>query len=136
MLQAIDYFDHEADIGIIGRGIDVESAFINGARAMFAIMTDISRVSPTQCFEINFIEADLELAFVTWLNLLLGKARENSVIFSKFTLSRQADVWRGTASGDEWREIYTLGTEVKGATLTMLKVTKNELWEACCVVDV
>ena len=35
-----NYFDHEADIGIIGRGKTIEQAFINTAEALFAIMVD------------------------------------------------------------------------------------------------
>lgn len=33
-----DFFDHDADIGIVGRGATLEAAFETAARAMFSIM--------------------------------------------------------------------------------------------------
>lgn len=37
---------------------------------------------------IEFEEADVELALVRWLNLLLGKAREHGLVFARFRLER------------------------------------------------
>ncbi len=136
MLTKFDYFDHDADIGIIGRGSDIETAFINAACAVFNIMTDLSLVIPQQDITISFEEADNELALVTWLNLLLGKARENSLIFCQFDLHREGESWMGHGRGERWRNDIPRGTEVKGATLTMLTVHKNDHWEARCIVDV
>ena len=38
------YFEHDADIGVIGRGAILEEAFEGAVRATFAIMTDIEKV--------------------------------------------------------------------------------------------
>jgi SHS2 domain-containing protein len=137
MAKRIDYFDHDADIGIIGRGQSIESAFVAAAEAVFSIMTNISIIKPTKSITIEFTESDPELALVIWLNLLLAKARESNVIFSKFALQNINDHWLGSASGETWQEQTLRGTEVKGATLTMLSVKKQRgEWKACCVVDV
>ena len=40
------YFDHEADIGIIGRGETVEQACAAAAEATFAVMVDSAAVRP------------------------------------------------------------------------------------------
>jgi SHS2 domain-containing protein len=135
-MKKIDYFDHEADIGIMGRGNNLEEAFVNAALAVFNIMTDTSLVPPEHKVLITFEENDQEFAFVTWLNLLLAKAREGGMVFSKFELTHTCSEWLGYAYGAKWRDEFSRGTEVKGATLTMLSVKKNFLWEACCVVDV
>jgi SHS2 domain-containing protein len=46
-------------------------------------------------------------------------------------------LWKVEARGEPWREELERGTEVKGATLTMLSVRHSESgWEARCVVDV
>lgn len=132
-----NYFDHEADIGIIGRGTSLEQAFINGAEAVFGIMTDLSSIAPLQCVAINFDEEEIELAFVSWLNLLIAQAKIRGLIFSRFELKHKDPHWFGKAYGEAWREDTIRGTEVKGATLTMLSVKKlNHHWEARCVVDV
>lgn len=61
-----DTFAHDADIGVIGRGPTVEAAFADAARAMFGVMTDVARVRPLRRIDIDFCEADPELALVTW----------------------------------------------------------------------
>jgi SHS2 domain-containing protein len=135
-LKDIDYFDHDADIGIIGRGRTVEEAFTAAARAVFSIMTDLNLVHTNHHIEIAFEETDEELALITWLNILLAKAKEQDLILSSFQLYRDGAKWMGIAFGDHWQPHYSRGTEVKGATLTMLKVLKNQACEVRCVVDV
>lgn len=131
------YFEHDADIGIVGRGASIEDAFESAARATFAIMTDISAVRHEETAPIEFEEADEELALVRWLNLLLGTARERGLIFGRFWIERDGVRWRGGASGERWRAQLERGVEVKGATLTALVVKHDEKgWEARCVVDV
>lgn len=131
------YFAHDADTGVVGRGATLEEAFEAAARATFAIMTDIAQVQPTESLNVEFEEADRELALVRWLNLLLGLARERGLALGRFWIERDGVVWRGGAAGERWRQGLERGVEVKGATLTMLEVKETAAgWEARCVVDV
>ena len=131
------YFDHDADVGVIGRGATLEEAFESAAAGTFEIMTDLGAVRRERSVRVEFEEADVELALVRWLNLLLAVAREHGMIFAEFRLEREGVVWRGMASGEAWRRELERGVEVKGATLTMLRVEKRDGgWEARCVVDV
>jgi SHS2 domain-containing protein len=135
--QGDEYFDHDADVGVIGRGATVEEAFEAAARAMYALMTDIRAVREERSVPLEFEEADVELALVRWLNLLLGLSHEEGLIFGRFWLERDGVRWRGGASGEPWRPELERGVEVKGATLTMLQVRQSkDGWEARCVVDV
>ncbi len=137
MLTEPRYFDHDADIGIVGLGETVESAFVDAARAMFAIMVDIDSVAPTHEVEVAFEEDDLEFALVTWLNELLAAARADGLVFGAFDLKRDGATWRCRAWGEPWNERHERGVEVKGATLTMLSVEHGDGgWEARCLVDV
>lgn len=137
MEQHFRYFDHDADIGIIGHGPTLENAFVAAAEAMFAIMADTRALSPNQCVPISFDESDPELALVTWLNMLLTEARERGMVFCSFELARQDGHWQGRACGEPWHEGLERGTEVKGATLTMLSVKQDsDGWTVSCVVDV
>ena len=133
-----NYFDHEADIGIIGRGQTIEKAFVNAAEALFAIMIDnLNAIQKKASVNIHFTESDSEIALVIWLNLLVGEARAHNLIFGHFTLTHKNNDWHGEAFGEPWHDQMIRGTEVKGATLTMLSVrVKNGIWEARCVVDV
>lgn len=131
------YFAHDADIGVMGRGATVEEAFVNCARALFAIAADPAAIRPSGQFEVAFEEDDLEMALVTWLNLLLPESRCRGMALCRFALERDGPRWRGTAWGEPWRPGIERGVEVKGATLTMLSVRPvGDGWEARCVVDV
>ncbi len=134
---AYSYFEHGADIGVRGQGRSLEEAFAAAATAVFAIMTDLNRVCAERVIELQFEEEDQELALVVWLNLLLASAREERMVFRDFRLRREGRNWHGEAVGEPWREGLTRGTEVKGATLTMLSCSQHDgRWEAACVVDV
>ncbi len=137
MHEPYAYFEHDADMGIVGRGERIEEAFEHAATAMFAMMADPAQIRPQASVAIEFEEADAELALVTWLNLLLGEARSRALIFGRFRLRRDGDRWSGTAEGEPWRDGLERGVEVKGATLTGLAVTQQDgIWDARCVVDV
>jgi SHS2 domain-containing protein len=131
------YFDHDADIGVVGRGKTIEEAFEGAARATFAIMADPGQVGPVHTIALDFEEADVEIALVRWLNLLITLAREHRMVFCRFRVERDGVHWRGAADGEAWRPGLDRGVEVKGATLTMLQVKQGAAgWEARCVVDV
>lgn len=130
-------FEHGADVGIYGRGPDPAAAFRAAARAMFALMTDPDKVEPREQVAFAFDEPDVELALVTWLNLLLAHAADRGLALGRFMLRRQGAHWQCEAWGEPWRAGLEPGTGVKGATLTMLSVTeRGGTWDARCVVDV
>ena len=136
-MRAYEYFDHDADIGVVGRGATAEEAFESAAEAMFALMADPASLRDSAEISVSFVEDDLELALVQWLNALLGAAREGGLVLRRFVLSRNGSRWDGRAWGERWRGDTERGVEVKGATLTMLSVKPGATgWEARCVVDV
>ncbi|MGB5965152.1 MAG: archease [Sulfurimonadaceae bacterium] len=131
------YFDHDADIGIIGRGPTLERAFESAAEAMFAIMAE-ELPEPLE-IEVSFVfeEEDVEFALVRWLNCLLAHAQSRAIVLGRFELRREGSLWRTKAWGTLWSKEIVRGVEVKGATLTMLSVEERAgLWEARCIVDV
>jgi SHS2 domain-containing protein len=134
---AYEYFDHDADVGVIGRGDSVAEALVAAARATFALTCDIDSVDPRERIDVAFDEADPEFALVTWLNELLARANERGMALGRFELRRDGDRWLGAGWGEPWRDDIERRTQVKGATLTMLAVTRDGgQWEARCVVDV
>ena len=137
MNERYSYFNHDADIGIIGRGTSLVESFESAALAMFAIMADVEVLHGHELLEVAFEEEDNEFAFIEWLNTLLALAHMKHLVLGRFELHKEGHSWRGKAWGDTWQKDLERGTEVKGATLTMLSVQKKEdHWEAQCVVDV
>ena len=134
---AYEYFDHDADVGVIGRGDSAAQAFVAAAQATFALTCDIASVAPRERIDVDFEEADPEFALVTWLNLLLARSSELGLALGRFELRRDGDRWIGAGWGEPWRDDIERRTQVKGATLTMLAVRGDGgRWEARCVVDV
>jgi SHS2 domain-containing protein len=135
-LPRYDYFDHDADTGVIGRGATLQEAFVHAAEATFALMCDPLQVAPKERIDFEFEEDDVELALVTWLNGLLAHAAERGLALGRFELTKAITHWHATAWGEPWRADMERGTQVKGATLTALHVAPvGDGWEARCVVD-
>jgi SHS2 domain-containing protein len=135
-LPRYDYFDHDADTGVIGRGETLEQAFAHAAEATFALMCDPMLVAMKERIDFEFFEDDRELALAIWLNQLLAQASARGLALARFELTRQHAHWRGTAWGEPWHAGLERGTQVKGATLTALQVIESANgWEARCVVD-
>ena len=99
MQPAHGYFEHDADIGIIGRGTTVEEAFVSAARAMLAIQTDFDSLQSQERIELGFEEEDLELALVRWLNALLAASRDRAMALCEFGIAREGNHWQGWARG-------------------------------------
>jgi SHS2 domain-containing protein len=132
-----EYFDHGADIGIIGKGPNVETAFESAALAMFGLTLPGRAPVPTDSVEIEFDEPDPEFALLCCLNGLLAESRVRELALSEFQVTRKGDHWVCRAKGSRWTHEMEPGVEVKGATFTMLKVRQiDDQWEARCVVDV
>lgn len=134
-----EHFEHMADMGVRGIGPSREAAFEEAALAMCATITDLALVQPKILVEVNCAAKENEFLLVDWLNALIGEMSARRLIFSKFEVS----IADGHLQGRAWGETadparHHPAVEVKGATLTELKVTKTTdgIWTAQCVVDV
>jgi hypothetical protein len=59
--RSYDYFDHDADAGIVVRGPTRTAAFEAAAEASFAVMGDPARIRPRRCIRVAFEETNAEL---------------------------------------------------------------------------
>lgn len=135
--MAYEYFEHPADVGIVGKGRSLEEAFAEAARAMFNLMVDIEAVEPIKTIEVECEADNEEELFVEWLNSLLAEATINNMVFSQFDVQIEKGKLVGSARGEELDpERHEMGTEVKAATYSQLKIVKDREFMAQCVVDV
>ena len=140
--KGFEYFDHEADIGIIGYGTSLNEAFGEGAKAMFQIMANIKNVEPKKEIKIDIEASDEEALFVEWLNSLLAYKDIEDIIFSDFKagIKHLPDkyILNGIAKGEKINyNKHHLKIEVKAATYSQLKIEKiNKIYRVQCVVDV
>ena len=131
-----NYFDHDTNIGIIGRGETIESCFVDVARALFSLLADVDQVHLTNIITFEFEANDHESALITWLNLLLKKSAEHQLVFGDFRLIHEGNIWKATVSGEKWLNKEANSIVIKTATRTLLSIEKhNHQWEARCVMD-
>lgn len=136
------YFEHQADVGIIGIGKSLEEAFQEGARAMFQVMAEIKNIKSKKEIKIKCTAVDESSLFVEWLNELLAKKDTMDMMFSEFKVkivhSKGKYILEGVAKGEKLdQKKHHLKTEVKAATYSQLKVGREgNKYKVECVVDV
>ena len=133
-----DYFEHQADMGIEGRGSTLEEAFSQAARALFDLMLEIDQVRPLEEISIHCQAHDQEELLVEWLNGLLAQADLEGMALGKFRVDRLGP---NELEGRAWGESFDAQrhhprTEVKAATYAMLFVGQERDEQVVrCVVD-
>jgi tRNA nucleotidyltransferase (CCA-adding enzyme) len=134
-----EHFPHGADVGIRGRGATREAAFEQAAVALTAVVTAPELVRPQQRVELACAAPEEALLFVEWLNAVVFEMATRHMLFGRYRVR----IEDGRLSGEAWGEPVDVArhqpaVEVKGATLTALKVARDErgAWTAECVVDV
>lgn len=140
MVPGWEVFDHGADIGVRGFGQTLEEAFVQGAKAMFSLMTDdLQSVSCSSHIQVRAEGYDLESLFVAWLNALLTESDIQALLLADFDVSLGEEfTLTGTAAGERFSQRrHEQGVEVKGATFCQTAVYERAgRWVAQCVVDV
>jgi SHS2 domain-containing protein len=134
-----EHFPHVADVGVRGFGRSAAEAFEQAALATVAVMADLGQIEPREAVAIGARAPDLELLLAEWLNALIYEMATQKMLFSRFAVAIEDTRLTATAWGEPVdRARHDLGTEVKGATLTALRVAEDEpgRWVAQCVVDV
>jgi SHS2 domain-containing protein len=133
------HFYHQADIGIIGAGPTISSAFAQAGLALTAVITDIDKVLPVQEKTI-FIEApDLDILFFDYMNEIIFLISTQRMLFSEYTVTIENLSLRATIKGEPIdAQKHAPAVEVKGATFSGLKVFQDNegIWIAKCIIDV
>ena len=133
------HFDHDADVGVRGIGLTQAEAYEQAALALTAIVTQIESVEARQQINISAENKDPELLFVDWLDALIFEMATRKMLFCRFEIDVQAGRLKASAWGEPVDvQRHQPAVEIKGATLTELKVEKQDdgQWLAQCVVDV
>lgn len=135
-----EHFSHDADIGIRGIGNTPEEAFEMAALSFTSVTTDLHCIaSSNETVKIHCESSDIELLFYDWINALVYETDTQKILFNKFNVHIANGLLNAECFGEKIiREIHRPAVEVKGATMTELKVYRNEqnLWVAQCIVDV
>ena len=132
------HFQHDADIGVCGRGSSLAEAFEQAALALTAIVTEAAVATPTRV-DVACEREDLGLLLVDWLDAVIYEMSVRKMLFGRFRVEIDGLSLRGSLWGEPVDiPRHAPACEPKGATLTALDVSRNAdgRWSACCVVDV
>jgi len=82
-----EFLEHTADVLIAAHGQNMAEAFENAALAMFEVMIDTSKITPTVEDTVE-VEAEDEYALLySWLEALLVKFEVDGIAFCRFKVS-------------------------------------------------
>ena len=138
-------FEHTADLGLRVRAPDLDTLFVEAARALFsAIVEELDTVEPQQQVNLRLENEDLELLLFDWLNELLYKFDTEHLLFGRFQVEtrplegRSGLLLKGVASGEPLdRTRHALSHEVKAITYHGLRVEQTaDGWLAEIIVDI
>ncbi len=133
-----EYFEHQADIGIRGKGQTLAEAFEQAALAMFEIMVETKELQSSKPQLVEVEGNDLNDLLIAWLSELLYLKDVEGKMFSRFEIkSIEKNRLVAKVYGEPIASSQKLKLEVKAATWTQLAIEKNnEIWIAQCLVDV
>ncbi len=135
---AFETFEHDADIGVRGRGATLAEAFANAGRALTSVLTDPGGVREVLSVEIACEAPDADTLLFDWLNALVYEMATRRLLFARHEVSVEGKRLRARAFGEPVDvSRHHPAVEVKGATWTGLRVAREGRgWVAECVVDV
>ncbi len=139
---AYEFLDHTADVLIEARGRTLEEALEQAGLAVYEVMTDTSKVNPTERRELTVEGIDLYNLVYRWIESLLVLTDSEGLVFSVFRVCElssygtrlRAVVWgeRFDPSRHEHRTI------VKAMTYSQMEVGREQdgCWRLRFVVDI
>lgn len=154
-----EHFSHDADVGVRGIGPTMASAFEQAAIALCAVVTDTKTISHTGALSTTPLKANRkapkqpesevhvqiqleaenhDFLFLDWLNSIIYEMDSRQTLFSRAAVQIEDDKLNADLYGERMnKHKHDLAVEVKGATMTELKVVfENGQWVAQCIVDV
>jgi SHS2 domain-containing protein len=134
MKKDFEIIDHTADIGLRAFGSDLPEAFVNAARGMFSLITDLDSVREVICKEILVKAPDQEVLLVEWLNELLYYFDTEQILFKRFDITSliETEIHAHCYGEKTDRSRHVLKMGIKSTTYHLLKVEKKD----CCQVEV
>jgi SHS2 domain-containing protein len=129
---------HTADAGFELWGTSLADIFIQGAHALYSLMTDRRRLQNRQVMEVEVTAMDQEALLVDWLNHLLYLYDTKSFFAKDIDiLEISANRLKARLGGEELDpERHVLKTGVKAATYHNLNISRDDdRWEARIIFD-
>lgn len=110
-------FEHDADVGVRGRGATLAEAFANAGLALTAVVSDPAIVREKLSLELACEADGYEPLLFDWLNTLVFEMATRRLLFARFELAIDGGRLRARAFGEPVDVArHAPAVEVKGAT--------------------
>lgn len=139
MTKSWEHVEHQADIGVRGRGATMAEAFEQAAIALTAVVTDPALVRPDTAVPIRCEAPAPDLLLVDWLSSVIYEMAARRMLFARYAVCLDGSRLDATAWGEPVEPSrHDPAVEVKGASYSGLRVAREPggTWVAECVVDV
>lgn len=139
-MREFEFLEHTADLKFRSYGKTLNEAFANAGKAIFAAITNLSKVSSTTSRKITLEAENLEMLLHDFLSELIYLFSVEEMLFKKFDVKIvQVDTYQlhATAHGEKINlKKHLLQKEVKAATYHSMKIEKkNGGWLVEVVCD-
>ncbi len=83
-MSGFKHLEHASEAYVEAYGKNLEEAFENAGRALFDVMTDVSKVEPKEGVDIEVVGEDKEALLFEWLSRLLIEFDTSGTLYSRF----------------------------------------------------
>lgn len=138
-MGSFELFDHTADLGLIGRGEDLEEALAWLAKGMFSVIADLEAVELRETIQVSVNASDREGLAVDWLNELLFRYEADGFLPKEFKVAvDEAETGLDAECMGEPAdpERHGLRPAVKAATYHGLQVSHDREWRIQVILDI
>ena len=137
-MKKFEIIEHTADMGIKAYGKDLSELFTNAAYGMASLITDLEKVNPKDSEDISLEAENKEELLVSWLNEIIYLSASQSMLFSKFEVSKIDERHLKAKIFGEELDItrHQIETEFKAATYHRLKISNSNLPEGVLQAEI
>jgi SHS2 domain-containing protein len=123
-----ELLQHTADVGIRVWGKNLNELFINAATAMFELITDISKVMPTEAITVEIEADDSDQLLRNWLSELLYYFNVKDTLLCDFKIHKINDKYISSeVKGEKINpRKHALRHEIKAVTFHRLHIQEKE----------
>ncbi len=141
-MKKYKFLPHTADAYFAAYGKTLEEAFENAALAMYEVMTDTSKITPSVEIRVEVKGFDVYSLLYNWLEELLFYTDSEQLVFSKFHVEKiekinEEYVLRAIVKGEKFDSSkHESRSQVKAVTYSLMEINKvNSNYEVKVVLD-
>ncbi len=137
--KEFELLDITADKGLIAYGDDLKEAFVNAAKGLLSIITDLKLIKDLIPHRIEVRSKDLTGLLVCWLNEIIYLQEVDEMLYKRFEIKKlekdylEAEIWGERFNPDK----HLIKGAVKAATYHQVEIKEEkEIWKIKVIFDV